>query len=319
MITLALPSKGRLKEESEAFFARIGCAVKTKNSRDYIGTLRGIPNITVLFLQASEITRRLIDGSIDLGITGLDLLEEYKSQEDHVYLLKKLGFGYADLVVAVPQSWIDVDTMSDLDEVAHDIRHKYNYRMRIATKYFNLTNKFFHQNQITDYRLIESAGATESAPNIGTAEIITDITTTGSTLHANHLKILRDGVILKSEALLAVRQKGSWNSQQYEILHALANFIHAYDFAQNISLLRGTSCNITKENLLEILEKYHISDLFFAEGGFSFHAPSDNIYEIISLLQNHHVTTLTVTKPDQVFSLPNPLWENLKKSLDNPF
>ena len=180
-----------------------------EDARRYRAALSGRPDVELVFLSASEIASELAQGNIDLGVTGEDLLRETIAEFDNrVEIAARLGFGRADVVVAVPDMWLDVDTMADLDDVAADFRHRHGRRLRIATKYWRLTQQFFsglHGIQV--YRIVESLGATEGAPAAGSADVIVDITTTGSTLRANHLKVLEDGVILRSEACLAASKK----------------------------------------------------------------------------------------------------------------
>ncbi|TMJ41179.1 MAG: ATP phosphoribosyltransferase [Alphaproteobacteria bacterium] len=220
-LILGIPSKGRLMEASEALFAKAGFGLTRGGSdRLYRGRLKGVPDVDVAFLSASEIAGALKDGKIDLGVTGEDLLREtLKPDDERVDILQRLGFGLANVVVAVPQSWLDVARMSDLDEVSEGFYERHGRRLRVATKYLNLTRRFFAMKGVTGYRIVESLGATEGAPAAGTAEAIIDITTTGSTLAANHLKILDDGVILESQAVLAAqaRLKGD---QRVAILRA---------------------------------------------------------------------------------------------------
>lgn len=206
---LAVPSKGRLQENTEAFFARAGLKLsKAGGARDYRGTIAGLDNVEVAYLSASEIASQLARGFAHLGVTGEDLVRENIADADkRVSLIEGLGFGYADVVVAVPQAWIDVRTMADLDDVTTGFREQHHMRMRVATKFVNLTRGFFQAHGITDYRIVESAGATEGAPAAGSAELIVDITTTGATLAANGLRVLDDGTILRSQANL-VASKG---------------------------------------------------------------------------------------------------------------
>lgn len=220
-LILGIPSKGRLMEASEALFAKAGFGLTRGGSdRLYRGRLKGVPDVDVAFLSASEIAGALKDGKIDLGVTGEDLLREtLKPDDERVDILQRLGFGLANVVVAVPQSWLDVAQMSDLDEVSEGFYERHGRRLRVATKYLNLTRRFFAMKGVTGYRIVESLGATEGAPAAGTAEAIVDITTTGSTLAANHLKILDDGVILESQAVLAA-QAGLKGDQRVAILRA---------------------------------------------------------------------------------------------------
>ncbi|MER8652825.1 ATP phosphoribosyltransferase [Mesorhizobium sp. M0586] len=210
MITLAIPSKGRLKEQALELLARAGLAVSLPgDERQYRARIDGAEGIEVAFLSASEIAGEIGQGSVDLGITGEDLLRENLADwEARAEIVARLGFGHADVVVAVPGIWLDVDTMADLDDVAADFRQRHGRRLRIATKYWRLTQQFFSQKHgIQVYRIVESLGATEGAPAAGLADVIVDITTTGSTLRANHLKVLADGVVLKSQACLVAARK----------------------------------------------------------------------------------------------------------------
>jgi ATP phosphoribosyltransferase len=209
-ITLAIPSKGRLREQALDVLAKAGLAVSLPgDERKYRARIEARPDVEVAFLSASEIAGEIGQGTVDLGITGEDLLRETLADwESRAEIVARLGFGHADVVVAVPEMWLDVDTMADLDDVAADFRQRHGRRLRIATKYWRLTQQFFSgKHGIQVYRIVESLGATEGAPAAGSADVIVDITTTGSTLRANHLKVLQDGVILRSQACLAASRK----------------------------------------------------------------------------------------------------------------
>src|SRR5829696_3486755 len=196
-LILAVPSKGRLQENAAAFFGRAGLTLtQAGGARDYRGALADVPDVDVLFLSASEIVTQLGAGTAHLGVTGEDLIRESLPDADAaVELLTPLGFGRANVVVAVPQAWIDVRTMTDLDEVAADLRARHALKMRVATKYVNLTRRFFAEQGVTDYRIVESLGATEGAPAAGQAELIVDITTTGEVrtgVSGDRTKLVRD-------------------------------------------------------------------------------------------------------------------------------
>lgn len=206
-LTLAIPSKGRLKDEAIGALGRAGIRVApAEDARSYRAVVTGVEGLEVALLSASEIARELAAGTVDLGVTGEDLLRETMPDFDaRAEILARLGFGHADVIVAVPEAWIDVETMADLDDVASSFRQKHHRRMRIATKYQRLTQRFFSRGHgIQSYRIVESLGATEGAPAAGSADIIVDITSTGSTLRANRLKILADGLILASQACLVL-------------------------------------------------------------------------------------------------------------------
>ena len=219
LITIGLPSKGRLKDKAVAFFDDKGLKVlQSDKERNYFATIENKPNIKIIYLHAKEIIQRLGDGTLDIGISGLDLLaESEKNLQDKINIKQKLDFGSANLVVAVPDDWIDVQTIADLEEVAFDIRSKRNTRLRVATKYPNLTNNFLISKGVTQYKLISSLGATETYPFVGSSEIITDITSTGKTLNDNNLRVLKDGLILESKACLLTSKKSSSRIQSLKI------------------------------------------------------------------------------------------------------
>jgi ATP phosphoribosyltransferase len=229
-ITIALPSKGRLREDALAIFAAAGLPViPPRDARTYRSRIEGRDDIEVAFLSASEISGELGAGSIDMGVTGEDLLRENIADcDDRIEIAARLGFGHADVIVAVPDAWLDVESMADLDDVAADFRQRHGRRLRIATKYWRLTQQFFSQKHgIQVYRIVESLGATEGAPASGSADVIVDITSTGSTLRANHLKILEDGVILRSEACLAISRKTASQDLCREISSLIAKSLRA--------------------------------------------------------------------------------------------
>ena len=221
IITIGLPSKGRLRDKSLDFFNNRELKIlASSKERNYFASIQNKPNIKIIYLHAKEIIQRLGDGTLDLGISGLDLLNESeKNIKDKILIKKKLDFGYANLVVAVPDDWIDVQTIADLEEVAFNFRSKKNKRLRVATKYPNLTNNFLISKGVTQYKLIPSLGATETYPFIGSAEIITDITSTGKTLQDNDLRVLKDGLILKSSACLFISKNKNLN------LNSISNII----------------------------------------------------------------------------------------------
>lgn len=253
-LTLAVPSKGRLKEQVEAWLAdcRLDLAA-AGGARGYLGALKGLPDMQVRLVSAGEIAEALDVGEVHLGVTGEDLLRERGGEVDQrVLLLRPLGFGRADLVVAAPKSWLDVDDMSDLEEVAHDILARTGRRMRVATKYLVQTRAFFARHGVADYRIVESGGATEGAPAAGAAELVVDITSTGSTLAANGLKVLADGVILKSQAQLMASLRAPWTAEQLALAERFLRIVEARAAAlQTASLVwpGGADGEVTRERL----------------------------------------------------------------------
>lgn len=226
-LQLAIPSKGRMMEQATGVLGEGGVNVrKTGNERGYRGEIEGIDNVDVLFVSASEIAWYLKTGKAHLGITGADLVQERMTDwETRVEIIKPLGFGHADVVVAVPDCWLDVRRVAHLDELAGGFRTAHGRWFRVATKYVNLARQFFVGRGFNDYRIVESLGATEGTPAAGTADLIVDITTTGATLKANALRILDDGVILKSQANLVASNVAEWTPRireaQNEIMSRL--------------------------------------------------------------------------------------------------
>jgi ATP phosphoribosyltransferase len=213
-LIFALPSKGRLMQQCAEALARAGLNISKSGSvRGYKGEIAGLPDVEVNFVSSSEIAHFLKQGTAHLGITGEDLVREtIVDCEQRVSFLWRCGFGRADVVVAVPTCWIDVGSMADLEEMSQVYRRAHGRPIRVATKYMNLTRRFFAQRGVTGYRIVQSLGATEGAPAADLAEIIVDITTTGATLRANGLKVLCDGVMLKSEANLIASKAAAWSA-----------------------------------------------------------------------------------------------------------
>ena len=204
MLKIGVPSKGRLMEKTFDWFGARGVQMaRTGNEREYSGAVEGIDGVELVLLSAGEIPRELAAGRIHLGVTGSDLVRDKLADWPALVAeLAPLGFGHADLVIAVPSAWIDVDTLDDLDAAAAAFRRAHGHRLRIATKYHRLVREFLTANGVADYQLVDSQGATEGTVKNLTAEAIADITSSGATLHANHLKILSDGLIHQSQAVL---------------------------------------------------------------------------------------------------------------------
>jgi ATP phosphoribosyltransferase len=223
MLKIGVPSKGRLMEQTFDWFEKRGIAMRQSGAgREYAGTIHGFDGAELVLLSAGEIPRELSAGRIHLGVTGSDLIQDrLPDWQLQVVELARMGFGQADLIVAVPVSWIDVDTLDDLDAAAAAFRATHGFRLRIATKYHRLVREFLTDQGVADYQLIDSQGATEGTVKNMTAEAIADITTTGETLRANHLKVLGDGLIHQSEATLYAARSADWSGTAKSGLTAL--------------------------------------------------------------------------------------------------
>jgi len=319
-LVLAVPAKGRLQENAEAFFARSGLAlVKPRGARDYRGAVAGLDGVEVAYLSASEITAQIAQGAVHLGVTGEDLVREQIPDADaRVVLIEGLGFGHATVVVAVPQAWIDVRAMADIDDVATAFRHTHDRRMRVATKYINLTRDFFARHGIIDYRIVESAGATEGAPAAGTAEMIVDITTTGATLAANALKIVEDGVILRSQANLVAARTAEWSAEQRELARVILDRIAAQARARAFREVRARFAACNAALVERAREKFKIETPFggpTSSGMLTLHCPPGEVYELTSFLRAHGAEAVSVAELDYVFSKDNPLFAKLEAGL----
>jgi ATP phosphoribosyltransferase len=322
-LILAVPSKGRLQQNAEAFFARAGLAlVKPRGARDYRGAIAGFDGIEVAYLSAAEITTQLGQGAVHLGVTGEDLVREMVPQSDErVILITGLGFGFANVVVAVPQAWIDVRTMADLDDVATAFRLKHERKMRLATKYANLTRDFFAGHGIVDYRIVESSGATEGAPAAGTAEMIVDITTTGATLAANGLKTIEDGVILRSQANLVAARAALWDETQREMARQLLDRIAAQKRAEAFAEVRTRFAGLDAKLLGAVREKFGVATPFggpTSSGMLTLHCPPDHVQALASFLRAHGAEAVSVAALDYVYTCDNPLYSKLAAELTRP-
>ncbi|MGH6664242.1 MAG: ATP phosphoribosyltransferase [Pseudolabrys sp.] len=319
-LVLAVPAKGRLQENAEAFFARSGLAlIKPRGARDYRGAVTGLDGVEVAYLSASEITAQLATGSVHLGVTGEDLVREMIPEADSkVVLIEGLGFGFANVVVAVPQAWIDVRTMADIDDVGTSFRHAHGRKMRVATKYINLTRDFFAAHGIVDYRIVESSGATEGAPAAGSAELIVDITTSGATLAANGLKVIEDGTILRSQANLVAARSASWGTAERETARVILDRVAAQARARSFREVRArfAACDASLVNAAR--QKFGVVAPFggpTSSGMLTLHCPPEQVYALTSYLRDNGAEAVAVADLDYVFSRDNPLYAKLEAGL----
>jgi ATP phosphoribosyltransferase len=319
-LILAVPSKGRLQQNAESFFARAGLElVKPRGARDYRGTIKGLDGIEIAYLSAAEITAQLSQGAAHLGITGEDLVREMIPQSDQrVVLITGLGFGFANVVVAVPQAWIDVRNMADLDDVATAFRLRHERKMRLATKYANLTRGFFAEHGVVDYRIVESSGATEGAPAAGTAEMIVDITTTGATLAANGLKVIEDGIILRSQANLVAARRAAWEPAQRETARLLLDRIAAQKRAEAFSEVRARFASLNDKILGAAKEQFGVASPFggpTSSGMVTLHCPPENVHALANFLRENGAEAVSVAALDYVYTRDNPLYARLAAEL----
>jgi len=224
LIKIGIPSKGRLRKFVLNIFKKNKLKLISKRGgRDLFGSVKGKKNVQIIYLHAREIVQRLSDKSLDLGFSGLDLLKESEvNVQNNIKVFKNYPYGQASLVVAIPEDWIDVFSMADLEEVAFEFKDKKKKRLRVATKYPNLTREFFYNKGVTQFSIVKSIGSTEISPYTGSSELITDITSTGSTLTANNLRIVNDGYILKSELCMMVGKSSLMNKELQKLIKLLS-------------------------------------------------------------------------------------------------
>jgi ATP phosphoribosyltransferase len=299
-LVLGIPSKGRLQEQAAAFFADSGVPIRqTGGDRGYRGCIAGAPDIEVRLVSAAEIATGLASGELHMGVTGEDLLHETISDIAAViHPTRRLGFGHADLVVAAPRSWFDVDTIEDLDEVAAEFPSRYGRALKVATKYMSLARRFFAGR--ADYRVIESLGATEGAPASGAADVIVDITTSGATLAANGLKVLTGGVLLKSEALLAASLKACWTAQERAAAALMLDAIEARARARASVILHLADCS-DRPALAVLADRFGC----VVRAGGEIVCPADQSLSACRHLVAAGHGPVSVTAPEYLFQTPN--------------
>jgi ATP phosphoribosyltransferase len=320
---IAVPAKGRLQENAEALFARAGLElVKPRGARDYRGAIKDLPGVEVAYLSAAEITQLLAQGAVHFGVTGEDLLREMIADvEAKVVFIEGLGFGHANVVVAVPQAWIDVHAMADLDDVATAFRLRHERKMRVATKYLNLTRNFFSAHGVTDYRIVASSGATEAAPAAGAAELIVDITTTGATLSANALKVIEDGVILRSQANLVAARAATWGEAERATARLVLDRIAGHARARAFREVRTRFVGCNDALLSEARERFGVASPFggpTSSGMVTLHCPPGHVHAFATFLRERGAENVTVTDLGYVFARENPLYAKLEAGLAAP-
>ena len=320
-LVLAVPSKGRLQENASAFFARAGLEfLQGRGARDYRGAIADVPGVEVAFLSASEIVGQLANGAAHIGVTGEDLVREQAPDADaRMALLTPLGFGAASVVVAVPKAWIDVRCMADLEDVAATFHARRGERMRVATKYVNLTRRFFAGHHVSDYRIVESLGATEGAPAAGGAELIVDITTTGATLAANALKVLDDGTILRSQANLVASRRAAWGAGVRAAARSMLMRIAAAQEARKMREVRARMPSPAHLVVREACVRFEAQAAFGDEadplGFVVLHSPKDRVAELADWLLSQGAERVSVGVLEHVFSAQNALYEALEAAI----
>ena len=290
--------------------------------RNYRGEISGLDNVQINFLSASEIAGQIASGEIHLGVTGEDLIrEEIGDISQIAHLVMPLGFGHANVVIAVPAAWIDVRTMSDLYDVAAIFAQQKDQFLRVATKYVKLTHRYFEKHHIADYRIVKSLGATEGAPAAGQAECIVDITSTGSTLKANNLRILQDGEMLKSEANLVASLRASWTNDQKLSVKQVLGRLSARQTAKKYDLVSLYPINQIvedKENTALIHDVNRLGGVFLSKGqtgAYTIKISKKNSVILCEALSMHDIGPVVISNPHMLMETENSLYESFDASL----
>lgn len=327
-LVLALPSKGRLQEMSLNFLNGCGFDVRrVGNGREYVSTLVGLDDVDVIYFRPEEIPDRVEQGDAHAGITGEDLYREYGEGDQASMLLMKLGFGGARLVVGIPQSWVDVSSMNDLDEAAMQFHQKHGRSLRVATKFARLTRSFFSEWGIVEYSLVESSGATEGAPAAGLADFIVDLTSTGTTMAENHLKEIAGGTVLDTHACMIASLHGAlWSNRAMAALEHLVEQIEAR--------LRATSQLVLRFSLpsaraaatrRELTEKYgcmlisgHPNAAPASRDGQAFvhaYCRRAKLYTVVKFLKASGAAGIVVDRGEFIFEEASPAFDAFRRVL----
>jgi len=331
--TLALPSKGAIADPTQHFLQDCGLSVHKPNPRQYTGVVKAIPGLNVLFQRVTDVVYKVADGTAQLGITGLDVVHEHPD-DNLIVIHDALGFGYCSLSVAVPQSWIDVQSMADLVDVALDFREGKRRNLRVASKFTNMTRQFLHANGIHHFTMVKAEGAIEAAPTIGYADIIVDLVQTGTTLRENHLRPLKDGVILESQACL-IGNRIHLQSEP-ELLEIVRKMLEHIDSAKRGKKYSQMTANIQGESAEDIARLIAgntltrgllgptIAPIYSTNGADSTNqwftatitTETDKMLHAVEYLREVGASQVVVTPVDYIFMNESPTYSMLLEQLE---
>jgi len=326
---LALPSKGRLQEQCINFLSGCGFDVRRiGNGREYVARMVGVDDVDVIFLRPEEIPSRVEQGDAHAGMTGEDLYREYgEGSPSSALVMPKLGFGGARLVVAIPQSWVDVASMNDLDEAAMLFHQRHGRSLRVATKFTRLTRAFFANSGITEYSLVESSGATEGAPASGVADFVVDLTSTGTTLAENHLKEISGGTVLQTEVcLIASLRNAQWGPKAVAAFEHLVEQIEARIRATSQLVLRfSIPSKASADAKRQLTEKFGCVLSSWSDGAASPSAAGRTIvvaycqraklYSVVKFLKASGAAGIIVDRGEFIFEESSPAFEAFRRAL----
>ena len=329
-LLIALPSKGQLGDSSADFLAKAGLPVHKPNRRQYTATIPGLPLTDVVYQRPRDILGKVSEARVDVGITGLDIVAEHREEADDVIVVARLGFARCALLLAAPDSWIDVTSIADLADLS--LRHQERGRqLRIATKYSNLTKSFLYRQGISHFLLVHADGAMEAAPRMGYADMIADLSETGTTLRENHLRPISGGTIIDSEAvLIGNRRSLRTSSGKLEILREMVELVEAHQRARSFVSLRA---NISGESVADVQDRILANPALSGSKGPGVVAvasppgtlhqwfetnllvPSHLIHKTMQHLRQLGGTDIIVTRPDYVFDEKSDIYEQFEGRL----
>lgn len=322
-LRLAVPSKGALSEPTMAFFERAGLRLSRPNARRYTGKMAGVDDVEVLYQRASEIPAKILDGTVDVGVTGLDIVREEFDQAEILVLMEDMGFGRADLVLAVPDSWMDVQTIGDFADLTWEWKSR-GREARIATKFPRLTSRYLAEHGVNYFRLVASHGATEIAPEMGVADCISDLTSSGATLKDNHLKVVQGGRIFRSQACLIGSRTSLGRSEKFlGRVRMILEMCEAVERARQVYVLAALVDCADAKALREALEaalgrETRVDLLETGEGGLvraEVYAPRARMYEALGVCRRFTTRPVGANKVDYLFEATSPAYKSLLHQL----
>ncbi len=325
-VTLALPSKGAIADPTLSFLSECGLRVDKPNPRQYTGSIPTIPSVDVLFQRVTDVVYKVSDGTAQLGVTGYDVVREHP-HDDLIVIHPDLRYGYCKLLVAVPESWVDVESIVDLAEVALDFREFKRRNLRVATTFSNLTRQYLHEQGIHHFTILNAEGAIEVAPTIGYADVIVDLMQSGTTLRENHLKPLIDGVIVESQACLvgnraALKDPAVLNAARVMLEHIDAA-LQGRSYSQVTVNMRGDSAEAIAARIIENpltrgLQGPTIAPIYSTEGGWhtvTIIVANKSLLQAVEYLRGLGGTQASVIPVRYVFLESSPSFENLHARL----
>lgn len=325
-VTLALPSKGAIADPTLSFLSDCGLRVDKPNPRQYTGSIPTIPSVDVLFQRVTDVVYKVSDGTAQLGVTGYDVVREHP-HDDLIVIHPDLRYGYCKLLVAVPESWVDVESIVDLAEVALDFREYKRRNLRVATTFTNLTRQYLHEQGIHHFTILNAEGAIEVAPTIGYADVIVDLMQSGTTLRENHLKPLTDGVIVESQACLVGNRQALQDPVVLNAARVMLEHIDAAlqgrSYSQVTVNMRGDSVDtiaarIVENPLTRGLQGPTIAPIYSAEGGWhtvTIIVSNKSLLSAVEYLRELGGTQASVIPVRYVFLESSPTFNKLRALL----